>query len=210
MVNYVSTYIVRSHALVEGRSHPQKLRFNMTIIAPEQINPLNLPSVPLDCRKALPECPGIYFAIDSAGAVQYIGRSNNIRQRWLTHHRYSQLEALGSVAVAWLQVSDSLLLPSIEAALIEYFQPLLNNQNNTKKRERTLIQFQIDPPTKEKFIQKVNQENKTITKVMLEWIKEYIGEAENGIDVVELNQQVEALRLAVKDINSRLVGETPA
>jgi excinuclease UvrABC nuclease subunit len=100
----------------------------MTTIAPEQIKPLDLPSVPLKQRKTLPECPGIYFAIDDAGVIQYIGRSNNIQQRWLQHHRYSQLEVLENVQIAWIQVSDSLLLPSIESALIEYFQPLLNNQ----------------------------------------------------------------------------------
>jgi hypothetical protein len=60
----------------------------MTTITPEQINLSTLPSVSLDCRKDLPECPGIYFAVDSAGTVQYIGRSNNIRQRWSQHHRY--------------------------------------------------------------------------------------------------------------------------
>ena len=47
------------------------------------------------------------------------------------------------------------------------------------------------------------------TEVMLEWIKEYIGEAEAGVDIIELNRQVEALKLAVQEINSRLVGESP-
>ncbi|BAZ12560.1 hypothetical protein NIES4071_43910 [Calothrix sp. NIES-4071] len=78
------------------------------------------------------------------------------------------------------------------------------------KRERTLIQFQVDPLTKEKFTKKVAQEGKTITEVMLEWIKEYIGEAEAGVDVIELNRQVQALKLAVQEINSRLVGKTSA
>lgn len=76
------------------------------------------------------------------------------------------------------------------------------------KRERTLIQFQVDPLTKEKFTLKLAEEGKTITEVMLEWIKEYIGEAEAGVDIIELNRQVEALKLAVQEINSRLVGET--
>ena len=32
----------------------------MTAIALLQINPLALPSLPLEWRKALPECPGVY------------------------------------------------------------------------------------------------------------------------------------------------------
>lgn len=51
------------------------------MFTPDQVNFSTLPSLPLECRKALPECSGIYFAIDSQGVVQYIGKSSNLRQR---------------------------------------------------------------------------------------------------------------------------------
>ncbi|MFN6475250.1 hypothetical protein [Nostoc sp. DedQUE07] len=45
------------------------------MINPSTINPLALLSVPLEMRSQLPITPYIYFAIDSEGVVQYIGRS---------------------------------------------------------------------------------------------------------------------------------------
>ena len=97
------------------------------MINPQSVNPFALPSVPLENRKQLPEKPCIYFAIDSRGAIQYIGQSKNLRQRWSGHHRYSALDELGGVKVAWLELSDESLLYSVETALIQYFDPPLNH-----------------------------------------------------------------------------------
>lgn len=97
----------------------------MNTIKPEYIDPLALPSVPLDSRKLLPTSPCIYFAIDGLGNVQYIGRSVNPRQRWAAHHRQSDLESIGEVRIAYLTCEAS-LLSAVEAALIEWFDPPLN------------------------------------------------------------------------------------
>ncbi|WP_174711405.1 helix-turn-helix domain-containing protein [Nostoc sp. TCL240-02] len=98
----------------------------MSAFAPDQVNPLSLPSLPLEWRKALPDCAGIYFAIDGNDVVQYIGRSNNIRLRWAVHHKRKELEKAGEIKLAWLEVSDCSLLPAIEEALINSFTPSLN------------------------------------------------------------------------------------
>ena len=149
----------------------------MTTITPEQLNLLSLPSIPLEERKGLPACSGIYFAIDSAGEIQYIGRSNNIRQRWSQHHRYSQLEALGSVQVAWLQVSDSLLLPSIEAALIEYFHPCLNSQVFAPDSDRNSNQLtiRVKEEIKKEFILKAKANGTNATELLVTYMKQYLG-----------------------------------
>lgn len=96
------------------------------------MNPLGidfstLPSLPLASRSALPPCPAVYFVLEG-NHVLYVGRSVNLQQRWITHHRYSQLKGLNNVRIAWLECSDPSLLPEIEAALIEYFQPSLNGE----------------------------------------------------------------------------------
>jgi excinuclease UvrABC nuclease subunit len=88
---------------------------------PKSINVRSLPSVPLEDKKMLPKIPGIYFAIDRQGIVQYIGRSANLNQRWLQHHRQSDLESGDRVSIAWLEINDSSLLDQIEQALIDYF-----------------------------------------------------------------------------------------
>ena len=97
------------------------------MIAPELLNLATLPSFPLSQRNALPSIAGIYFAIDSADRIQYIGRSVNIRGRWaFGHHRRPELENLESVRIAWLEVEDLTLLKAIERKLISHFKPCLN------------------------------------------------------------------------------------
>jgi excinuclease UvrABC nuclease subunit len=95
-------------------------------MTPATINPRRLPSVPMSDRRLLPEDPGIYFAIDSLGVIQYIGKSVNLRRRWEGHHRLKQLKNVGDIKIAWLTVSDAHLLPAIEEALIDRFNPRLN------------------------------------------------------------------------------------
>ena len=99
--------------------------WRLAMINPSQLNLSSLPSVPLCDRKQLPATSGIYFAL-SGGTVQYIGRSVNIRQRWADHHQTGELEKAGNVRIAYLAVSDPALLPAIETALIEFFNPPLN------------------------------------------------------------------------------------
>ncbi len=96
------------------------------MISPSTINPLTLPSVPLEQRSLLPQIPCIYFAIDSEGVVQYIGQSGNLQLRWEYHHRQKQLELIDGIAIAWLTIDSPELLIEIEAALINWFNPPLN------------------------------------------------------------------------------------
>ena len=104
------------------------------MIAPESLNLSTLPSVLLANRKQLPPILGIYFAINSLGVVQYIGQSVNIRNRWLNHHRQSELDVVGNVSIAYLEVSEPSLLSEIEWALIEYFHPPLNGLTRKPSR----------------------------------------------------------------------------
>jgi excinuclease UvrABC nuclease subunit len=170
----------------------------MTTIVLEQVKPSDLPSVPLEQRKTLPECPGIYFAIDNTGIIQYIGRSNNIRQRWLQHHRQSQLEAIGSIQVAWLQVSDSLLLPSIEAALIEYFQPLLNNQISTLSSSQ--LNIRVNAGLYQKYKTKLRDSNTSITKSIENYMREYLAGSITYNYVADLARVVKDIEMMKKKI----------
>lgn len=96
------------------------------MLNPCSVNPLALPSVTLEDRRSLPSEPCIYFAIDGQGSVQYIGRSMNPRQRWVSHHRYQPLAAMDGVRISYMAV-DADLLPQVETALIEWFKPPLNS-----------------------------------------------------------------------------------
>ncbi len=75
---------------------------------------------------AFPRNPAIYFAIDSQGTIQYVGRSLDPKNRWASHHKYEQLEAIGGIKIVYLFVDSIELLPQIESALILWFDPPLN------------------------------------------------------------------------------------
>lgn len=96
------------------------------MINPQELDPSTLPWLPLEDKSAFPRQPAIYFAIDSLGAIQYIGRSIDPKQRWSGHHRYDQLKAIGNIRVAFFCVDTPELLPQIEEALISWFNPPLN------------------------------------------------------------------------------------
>jgi DNA-binding XRE family transcriptional regulator len=93
-----------------------------------RLEPQTLPSVFFEWKAALPKCAGIYFVIDNNEEVLYIGRSKDINQRWSSvgHHRHNQLSSMSGVRIAWMEVTDLLLLPDIESALIDWFCPVLN------------------------------------------------------------------------------------
>lgn len=111
----------------------------MTNIDFKSLNPLLLPSLPLEQRKSLPICSAIYFAIDANNIIQYIGIASSLKSRWAAHHKENELIKIGNIRLAWLEVSDKSLLPTIEKALINWFNPPLNgikqltSQKNSKK-----------------------------------------------------------------------------
>ncbi len=93
------------------------------MLNPAEINLSSLPWVPLDATAGFPKKPGIYFAIDSQGEIQYIGRTKDVRGRWQNHHRFEVLDAIGGVKIAYLFIDSPELLPEIEEALISWFDP---------------------------------------------------------------------------------------
>ncbi len=101
----------------------------MSKVVPEELNPMMLPSILLEQRRGLPSCSGIYFAISADDEVLYIGRSVNLAQRWISHHRHPELEEIGQVRIAWLEINEPNLLPAIEEALIDWFAPSLNSSS---------------------------------------------------------------------------------
>lgn len=101
------------------------------------INPFALPSLPIASRKQLPSCPAVYFVICDS-EILYIGKASRLVARWVKHHRYQEFQLINDVQIAWFEVSDRRQLLSIESALINHFNPLLNNP--TKKVTQPLYQ----------------------------------------------------------------------
>jgi excinuclease UvrABC nuclease subunit len=92
--------------------------------------------VALTKKDQLPNVAAIYFVLDAAKDVLYIGRSKSLCFRWQSHHHYARFESLPDIRIAWLTVSDMTLLPDIEKALIAHFQPPLNGPRYVQGRQR--------------------------------------------------------------------------
>jgi hypothetical protein len=77
----------------------------------------------------LPASAGVYFAIDDANRVWYVGRAISLRDRLETHDRMMDFRTWGATAIAWKEVDED-ECPDVEKACIEVFGPPLNLQNN--------------------------------------------------------------------------------
>lgn len=136
------------------------------MINPKSISPYTLPSCLLEARENFPEISCIYFAIDSSGQIQYVGRAVNLRNRWRKahHHRTNELEKIGNIKIAWLEIEDSSLLFSIEAICIKQFKPLLNKTpcKQADNRNRITVNINEDIATLVKGL--ALKENRSFTR----------------------------------------------
>jgi hypothetical protein len=98
------------------------------IIDPSTIPLLTLPFVPFTDRRDLPRCAAIYFVLNAAGTVLYIGQSTNLAVRWSAHHGIAKLTEQRATRLAWLTVDDPDTLSAVESACIAYFFPVCNDR----------------------------------------------------------------------------------
>ena len=108
------------------------------MIDPKELDISTLPWLPLEAKSAFPRQPAIYFAMDSNDVIQYIGRSINPKQRWVNHHKYNDLQKIGEIKIVYLFVDNSELLPEVELALIEWFNPQLNSTLHKCKQPKKI------------------------------------------------------------------------
>ena len=145
------------------------------------IDPLTLPSLSLANRSALPSCPAVYFALEG-DRVSYIGRTTNLQQRWMAHHRYSQLSI--EARIAWLECSDPELLPEIEEALIAHFNPPLNGSAviGGQHRKLDLIAVYVSKEKKQALEAWAEAEERSVSWIVSKLIDRALQEreAENG------------------------------
>ncbi len=81
----------------------------------------SVPSLPILDRSKLPKIGAIYFVITSSKKLLYIGRTENLFNRWLSHHRYQQfIETDSQSRIAWFAIDedDLVSMPIIESDLI--------------------------------------------------------------------------------------------
>lgn len=157
------------------------------------IDPLTLPSLPLQERRSLPNCPAIYFVLEG-DCVLYVGRSINLAQRWLSHHRWNELTRVYSATrIAWIECSDNELLPQLEAALIEQFTPKLNRESIENGEESVPLRLLVSEAFKNRLKGQAARMGLTMGQLIEQLADEALRELE-----------LEALKSVQKSAKSKL------
>jgi len=91
-------------------------------------SPLVMDGLRLEYRDKLPCAPAIYFVVSSRTGLLYIGKADNLRNRWRSHHRLEQFEAYRDARICWIVFPNisSANLVDLEREYIDYFKPGLN------------------------------------------------------------------------------------
>ncbi|MGL4618724.1 MAG: ribbon-helix-helix domain-containing protein [Chroococcidiopsis sp.] len=148
------------------------------MVAPELIDLAKLPTVALEQTSQLPSIPSIYFAVDSKGVIQYIGRSVNLNARWLKHHRQAQLERLGGVRIAWITTDNPNLLPKLESDLVIRFKPALNfTKVFSKETHKTKVGTNLDEDLKNDLEKLAKVESRSVSNLIELLCKEAVVKA---------------------------------
>ena len=87
-----------------------------------------LPSTALNQQpESLPSGAALYLALTPSPEVLFVSTTPNLMECWRESlESLGRLSELPDIRIAWVEVSSSELLPSIEALFISHFQPPLN------------------------------------------------------------------------------------
>lgn len=100
---------------------------------PATLDIASLPSLPLSERKTLPQRSGYYFVLSDDEKIIYIGMTRDLRVRWYSHNKHKQMVEHGAARIAYLIVERGMLFIHNEMALIQHYDPPLNQIRNTHK-----------------------------------------------------------------------------
>lgn len=80
---------------------------------------------------------------------------------------------------------------------------------NMSETKRTFLQVVIDPEKKEKFVEKVKQEGKNITDVIMDFVDSYIDDSEQ-IDITDVSERLKKLEDYIYSERETILGEIAA
>ena len=100
---------------------------NNPALPPGGINPIALPSVLIGDHTTLPAVAAVYFCINEDHEILYIDATLNLNQRWIAHQQHAPLAAIPDFRIAWMGVDEPEALQGIKQAMINYWEPKLND-----------------------------------------------------------------------------------
>lgn len=97
-----------------------------------------LPYVDFLNKDHLPETAGIYFIVDKDYKILYVGKAQNLKNRWIGHHRYDQLKTINkkiNIKILWYSCkNEENALTQLENYFIATYYPVLNQTKVEAKK----------------------------------------------------------------------------
>lgn len=129
-----------------------------------------LPSVPVDRKalKTLPETSGVYFVVDKSNKILYIGKSVNLRQRWIFHHRFHMANQISECRVFFFETPKDVSIDSLEESLIDIFRPEWNGKEIDKEHlprhlKSDVLVARVSPKVKKLAEMMAKMENRNLS-----------------------------------------------
>ncbi len=169
----------------------------------------DLPCCNIEQRGDLPECKAIYFVLSEAGRILYIGKSVNLFQRWIGHHRLPQFGEM-MVKIAWLELSadvDNAALHAIEKECIKHFKPLTNGPSKEVDDTGIAIEghFCITDPEVIKSLSSAVHSGKTLNHCINVALRHYVTRAEKANRYMVLKQKMRDQAVQLSRLTDEMV-----
>jgi hypothetical protein len=125
------------HRLIVGKAENRKGKMQMPniLVYPRfqqgstyyyRLSLKELPSFPYAERSRLPRCQAVYFIVDTHRYIHYIGATQDLHNRLISHGKRSAVLALDSPRIYWIVCDDMRDAEDIERACINHFNPPMN------------------------------------------------------------------------------------
>ena len=177
-----------------------------------ELDPLYLPSKSIVEKKSLPKCSCVYF-IRQKNEIVYVGRTNNLYERFRSHHKVKQIknidiiswdEVKNSYMISWVEVKDLCEAYNLEGFFIDKFKRGLNinvpNLNSLRPLSEYLRYMWIDEnDLTEEAINKRMKKNKISKNLSCNYDVSFLSPSDQY-----LLRYIEELYFSFSDIADRL------
>lgn len=185
---------------------PESLADNVTALLKQEVSAIDvlqqLKSVPLLHRSQLPPVAAVYLVYQS-DRLLYIGRTENLKQRWSGHHRQKQFSELEEVRIAWFPCTED--APLLESTLIELLEPEFNGQEQPNITGKSLINFRCPDDVLEAISDRAVESGESKSSVVISALRYAFGLAEYKGDAVVGKSVLQDLQQRLTELEGKLL-----
>lgn len=119
-------------------------------------------------------CPAFkqgYFILHD-DQILYVGRTKNLKKKWVSHHILQNYKIPISAKIAWYEAKPNWSLEKMERSLIEYYKPKINVP--CKNQDTVRLTINVPKPAHRAFKQVCAGEGITMADKMNSFIEDWL------------------------------------